>query len=677
MNVSENGWSPISEIRAFFENFNSSTGAYISTPFTSINGVLDENYNIKKVDNMRESNGSRQYSLKLTKICDEAGNCIVSGDDETSLVWIVNYNYNVYSNTANIISIGDVSSLTLGTNIADDTAKNISLNLKDTYENAIIPVSWINREISFNITTNNQLKRNQYNDNGGSALYVEDQQIVLWTATTTLTWSSLDGNYDIPFYIYAPTGWAWIANLDNITFNTRDPIFSLDIPWQFIGGAILNSNITAAPLYITSFSWGVDEVGFREWATQTTELTVEKYNILTSTSNQSLRLEFGSGSFITGWNTNTSYNIKESGTNIVEWYQDSWNTLTHIWGLVTKNISTFMTQEGVLTDETQSYLASIVSYKINMGSDGTQTVVYPSAVVGNGSAINNTYQTAIKILWNTSSHNTQNLTQNQFQSDVRIFGNIEKSDVRRDIQKNVYSTIRSMSLDNGTTPYTVSSSMLNANTWPESWDGKPLQNGEVLYFGNLWNTNVEVDGTLGMNWVKTLVVEWGNIYIKWSIRGTGLLGLIALQKDGQWGNIYIDPSVTDIHAIIYADKSLLSYNGAEIDGNIPNSADILKNQLYIYGSVFSENTIGGSRKSTPVCPYYVNIACSTAAEAQKYDLNFLRRYFRYDSDDDGSLDTIANGGISANIQGKSWFEDYPVIIDYNSNIQETPPPFLY
>jgi len=49
----------------------------------------------------------------------------------------------------------------------------------------------------------------------------------------------------------------------------------------------------------------------------------------------------------------------------------------------------------------------------------------------------------------------------------------------------------------------------------------------------------------------------------------------------------------------------------------------------------------------------VNIACSTAAEAQKYDLNFLRRYFRYDSDDDGSLDTIANGGISANIQGKS------------------------
>jgi len=57
-----------------------------------------------------------------------------------------------------------------------------------------------------------------------------------------------------------------------------------------------------------------------------------------------------------------------------------------------------MTQEGVLTDETQSYLASIVSYKINMGSDGTQTVVYPSAVVGNGSAINNTYQTAIKIL---------------------------------------------------------------------------------------------------------------------------------------------------------------------------------------------------------------------------------------------------------------------------------------
>lgn|GEM_PF-4467169 len=39
-----------------------------------------------------------------------------------------------------------------------------------------------------------------------------------------------------------------------------------------------------------------------------------------------------------------------------------------------------------------------------------------------------------------------------------------------------------------------------------------------------------------------------------------MLGIIVTQKNGVGGNIYIDPSVTDIHAILYADRSLMSYN---------------------------------------------------------------------------------------------------------------------
>lgn len=71
-----------------------------------------------------------------------------------------------------------------------------------------------------------------------------------------------------------------------------------------------------------------------------------------------------------------------------------------------------------------------------------------------------------------------------------------------------------------------------------------------------------------------------------------MLGIIALSKNGVGGNIYIDPSVTDIHAILYADRSVLSYDGVkEFDGS-NSSASELANQLYIHGSVFSENTIG-------------------------------------------------------------------------------------
>jgi len=100
-----------------------------------------------------------------------------------------------------------------------------------------------------------------------------------------------------------------------------------------------------------------------------------------------------------------------------------------------------------------------------------------------------------------------------------------------------------------------------------------------------------------------------------------MLGLVALQKNNQGGNIYIDPSVTDIHAIMYADRALMSYDGSsELDGN--TQAQDLTSQLYIYGSIFSENTIGGS--SSTLCPFYES-SCNDA-KSKKYDLNYLRRY---------------------------------------------------
>jgi hypothetical protein len=59
---------------------------------------------------------------------------------------------------------------------------------------------------------------------------------------------------------------------------------------------------------------------------------------------------------------------------------------------------------------------------------------------------------------------------------------------------------------------------------------------------------------------------------------------------GRGGNIYIDPSVTNIAGTFFAERSVISYNGTELDGNTP--INILKNQLLIYGNVFSENTLG-------------------------------------------------------------------------------------
>ena len=139
--------------------------------------------------------------------------------------------------------------------------------------------------------------------------------------------------------------------------------------------------------------------------------------------------------------------------------------------------------------------------------------------------------------------------------------------------------------------------------------------------------------------------------------------------------------MTDIHAVLYAEKTIMSARDINGDRQISMTEihnqntpiATLANQLYIRGSLFSENTIGGSRSSPVECPYYIN--CVTSNDAQSYDLNFLRRYVRIDTDSDGIPDTIANGGIQSN-GTISTTQDYPVVIEYNSQLQLTPPPFF-
>ncbi len=282
-----------------------------------------------------------------------------------------------------------------------------------------------------------------------------------------------------------------------------------------------------------------------------------------------------------------------------------------------------------------------------------------------------------------SSQNSNELIWDQFKDDIKILGKLTKSSLRKNIHKKVYETIRNISPTHEFPPYNASS--LAEEKWLPG-DGEILQNGKVLYFWNLTWENVRVSGTSTLTWNKTLLVEWGNVYITWNIRGSGILGIISLQKDGQWGNIYISPNVTDIHAIIYADRSIISYDGThELDGN--TASQELANQLYIYGSIFSENTIGGAWDSS--CPYYVkDVDCDTVS-AKKYDLNFLRRYILVQAVDENgtsigdpipqfnALESFMWDDDRTNTESqKPWYRVYPVIIEYNPKVQQSPPAFF-
>ena len=253
-------------------------------------------------------------------------------------------------------------------------------------------------------------------------------------------------------------------------------------------------------------------------------------------------------------------------------------------------------------------------------------------------------------------------------TDTRILWAMTKSELRRDIQKNVAQITRNIASTNNW----LHQAFLD---WSNGWGSVNingwvlLKQWNILYFKN-------PSGSIKLSWnisgEKTIIVENANVYIDGNILWDGNLWIIVLRWD-VWWNVYIDTAVTDIHASIFADRSIVSYhNWSVLDWN--TSADILANQLYIYGSVFSENTIWTSRSTTPICPFYVPTAHCDIAEAQKYDLNYLRRYF---------LSTAINpSGIPSGAESiKRWntdpnLRDFPVIIEYNPSIQTTPPPLF-
>jgi len=144
------------------------------------------------------ADGSRQYTFRLRSICDEAGNCWTGSQD---------YNHNVYSNTLNITQAINQNQIASG--MADGSQRNFSFTLKDQYGNAIIPASGIGRTVDINVSGNNQLRLNQYNNTGNdSAIFADNSSTSVPIGTTGRSFnnrSSSAGTYALPFFVYAPT----------------------------------------------------------------------------------------------------------------------------------------------------------------------------------------------------------------------------------------------------------------------------------------------------------------------------------------------------------------------------------------------------------------------------------------------------------------------------------------
>lgn len=662
-----NGGAPITSVRHRWENTaDNSLGSNIidsTSPWSF-------NWDIRNVDNYRVANGSRQYMYRITQICDEAWNCWTGDQD---------YFHNVYADTISIDS--SVTSNELSSSIvADGTAKNIVVHLQDQYGNDIIPATGITRTVDIEVLANNALRRDQHNNTGtDSALYVG-------TDTTTIPISSAaqrdlnlrpstNGDYTVPFFVYAPTNnedplVPWSATISSIRYDINS--------WTFIvtGDTPQNRGVTwstdtiirASPLYTTDFSWEIETQGFIEGAVQDLDIEVLQANTTTTTLN-SLRAEFWDVSPGGDNIDNARYWFSINGDSIWEWNSTWLNTTQLSWDLSTlNNRTTLMIQDNPVGSTTFSYLASIIKYRI-----WSKLIVYPGDIIWKNSYhwaawVNNSYQEGIKITWNTSSENTSELTIGQFTDDIRILWKLTKSTFRRDINQKAFSVTRNIaaSVTNSSNgPWNVWN-LWNATQWTSSNNNwLRIYGNQVLFFR--WQDVTISSDTI--EWNKTLLVEGWDVYISGDITGSWLLWIIVID-----GDILIRNTITDVHAILYTNRSILSTtNGTnKLDGD--SSATLLENQLYIRGSLFSENTIGGSRSSTPECPYYVDNSTCDQVEAQSYDLNYLRRYYMFDDNGDGTAN--ASSWVQSTANGQSWFENFPVIIDYNPQVQQNPPPFF-
>lgn len=171
--------------------------------------------------------------------------------------------------------------------------------------------------------------------------------------------------------------------------------------------------------------------------------------------------------------------------------------------------------------------------------------------------------------------------------------------------------------------------------------------------------------------VRSIIVIGGDIYINtWVTQSSAWpRAIIALSTDtGDRWDIYVRWNVTKIHASLVAEGSLKSAffppTGAPYIYNQDKEsilAGLPSYQLYIYGSIVSNNTIWWSANDERLrCP--INEGNCTYDTAIRYDLNYFRDFQVFDSQHRGYKDTRYDG--------------YSLVIEQDTRVTKDPPPGL-
>lgn len=199
--------------------------------------------------------------------------------------------------------------------------------------------------------------------------------------------------------------------------------------------------------------------------------------------------------------------------------------------------------------------------------------------------------------------------------------------------------------------------------------------------------------------IRTILIRDGNLEIKSNIiypADIASFGVIVMQDTNiNSGLVRVYPNVRNIVGAMYADSAVVSVSSSGLPVFLDRGSE-LANQLYWQGSIFSQNTFGGSNITPPICPAHVNCAAlatgiqaihqsqhnimlsadeAERAAARAYDFSYLRTYYpsglgaRAGYNIDGS-DNPLLPNPPADAEGQAF------ILKYDTRIKTNPPPLF-
>lgn len=253
--------------------------------------------------------------------------------------------------------------------------------------------------------------------------------------------------------------------------------------------------------------------------------------------------------------------------------------------------------------------------------------------------VNNSLGQVVKILGNTNGDKIYETIQSEKQSKI---SSLSRASVRDAIRKNVEILSRS----------------ITTTTWLDFEIFRDCPNGFT-------------SRTLPTNFAKrSYIVVWCDIHIQNDVSWN--VWIIALKDDnGNGGNIWIDKNVKNLAAILFSEEAIIAWDGMRFYWEMPSSASEKSKQLYIFGTVISNNTIwGAAQVGDPVCPSWITLC--TREIAMRYDLNHFRSWYGWLTPAERVLPV--NAAVLSTFA--QMYSEYWMIIEYNPSVLTNPPPWF-